>query len=145
MCKEGQNKKAEAIVSGLWLVVATVLMFHFFEIKMVIESISQDYPSFGMNLISKWAPLFFPLPYAYYLLRESFPPYKKIFDSLFCLMILFILAAIIKIYFTNSISWEMFWSDLRLYFMYIFLGGLLAYPPLKTKVVEIIDQAMGWS
>jgi len=98
-----------------------------------------------MNLISKWAPLFFPLPYAYYLLRNNFLKYRKILDALFCLMILVVLIAIIKIYFTNSISWEMFWSDLRLYFVYIIFGGLLAYPPLKIKVGKIIDQANGWS
>jgi hypothetical protein len=143
MCEEKPSNKSEAIVSGLWLLIGIVLAFYFLETKTVIDGIAQDYPSCGMSLL-KWAPLLFPHPSAYILIRTNFINYKKYLDTIIVLLCLAILYSIIKIHLTGSISWEMFKGDVIRYAFYISLGSLLILPKLKQNVAKKIDRTTGW-
>jgi hypothetical protein len=139
------SKNSEAIINGSWLVIATVLIFYFFDTKTAIDSLAQDYPSFGLSLISKWAPLLFPLPRAFYLLWDSFPQRRKALSIIFTIIVLPIAYALVNIiFYTGEISSEISMGVLAKYFSYIGIGSILVCDRPKKLIGGFIDWIMGW-
>ena len=138
------SKNAKAIVKGLWVVILVFLIYYFLDTRTAIESMAQDYPSSGLTLISKWAPMFFPVPCACYLLHERFPKLRKPMMYGWAAIILFVVIAVVEISLTTEINWVMSKDVLIKYFFFIFIGSILAFDFIRLWFEKSIDRLIGW-
>lgn len=138
------SKNADTFTKWLWIAAAFILLYLFFDAKMAIDSMAQDYPNLGLAKISKWAPIFFPVPSACSALCQSFPKFRKILKFIFVAIIVVVVSILAKIYSDPSILWVQASSVLTAYLGYILLGSIMACESPKRFVGNVADQIMGW-
>lgn len=138
------SKNADTLTKWLWIAAATVLLYLFFDAKMAIDSMAQDYPSLGLAKISKWAPIFFPVPSACVALWQSFPKFRKILKFIFAAIIVIVTSVLVKIYFDGTLDWDQSLNVLAAYLGYILLGSFMACELPKRSFGNFVDWITGW-
>jgi hypothetical protein len=138
--KNTPSEKAKAIVDGLVIIISFLLLnFYLSDIKSSIDCMTQDYPSFGLNFISRWVALFIPFPSAIYLLWKEVSILRKPMKYLGAIAILLVIIGILRVLSAEEISFEMSMWTFGIYIISIIFGAFLICPWTTKRLGRFVD------
>jgi hypothetical protein len=135
-----EKRKAKAFSDSVVLFGSYVLLFIYNSyIKLPVESMTQDYPSFWLNIICNYLPMLIPFPSTIYFLQIESPRFRKYLKYFTVFFILAFVFSVSGLLLSGDISWTMSFKTFGLYAFIIVFGAIFISPysgNLLSKLYE---------
>lgn len=144
MGKTISSEKGKAFADGVVLFGSYILIYLYNSIiKIPVDSMTQDYPSFGLDILSTWLPMLIPFPSTIYLLRNEFQGLRKYFDYSIIILLILAVFGVLGVLLSEDISWDMSMYIFIAYGIIMILGAIFISPFTKDFLSKVYDRVKG--